>query len=138
MQGLLADANANGELAYLLRLMKDADLWDLLIDLGLSFTTFKDLQIPLDLDDRSLWSFCQENEWVLFTDNRNHAGINSLEATLRDSWQIGCLPVITLGNKTRFQNDRAYAEDVAMDVADLLYGIQRGGMREIPRIFVPL
>jgi hypothetical protein len=73
----------------------------------------------------------------LFTDNRNHDGPNSLEATLSSSWRVGHLPLLTLANKTKFEHRREYAERVASDVAELLFGITREGYRDQPRIYVP-
>jgi hypothetical protein len=90
-----------------------------------------------DLDDRSLWNRCQQDGWVLFTDNRNQEDENSLQATLMDSWQMGHLPVLTLANKGRFENSAAYAKRVATDVAELVFGIAQEEYRDRPRIYVP-
>lgn len=139
MRGLLADANAHGELQFLRRLLQQLELMEVLEAIGIELANFNDLGLPLDLDDRSLWEFCQRHEWVLFTDNRNHDGPYSLEATMRELWLKGCLPVITLGNKSSFQTNRDYASRVASDVADVLFGIsQQQQFRDCPRIFVPL
>jgi hypothetical protein len=89
------------------------------------------------MDDRELWSYCQANGWVLFTDNRNRDGENSLQATLQDSWRDGCLPVITLANKGRFENSANYATKVAEDVADVLVSVFHDGVRDRPRSYVP-
>src|SRR5690349_18508417 len=85
MRGLLADVNLQGHLSYLRRLLETLDLWPCLADLNLQLVTFADLNLPSNLDDRSLWNWCQQEHWVLLTDNRNEDGINSLEATLKDS-----------------------------------------------------
>ncbi len=79
----------------------------------------------------------QAEGWVLFTENRNHDGPDALEATLLDSWHFGQLPVLTLANKARFESDRVYAEQVATDVAELLFGIEQEDYRDQPRIYVP-
>jgi hypothetical protein len=44
---------------------------------------------------------------------------------------------VTLGNKKKFESSRAYADKVASDVAELLFGISQGQYRDQPRIFVP-
>jgi hypothetical protein len=138
MRGLLADANVHHEIEHLRRLLSQLDLLDLLEQLGLSFSNFVELVLPLDLDDRRVWTYCQLQEWVLLTDNRNHRGPTSLEATLRDSWKVGCLPVVTISSKAQFQTDRIYAAKVASDLAEVLYGIsQEGRFRDQARIFVP-
>jgi hypothetical protein len=100
--------------------------------------TFGELQLPRDLDDRSLWNRCQQDGWVLFTENRNNDGPNSLQATLTDSWQVGHLPVLKLSNKGKFEHDRSYAERLATDVAEHLFGIALGQYLDQPRIYFPL
>jgi hypothetical protein len=137
MPGLLADVNVQGHLAYLQRLIDGLGLLETLTELGLTLATFPDLGLDRGLDDRSLWAYCQANGWVLFTDNRNHEDANSLEATIRDSWQEGQLPVLTLANKGRFENSATYATRVAEDVADILVNAFHYGIRDQPRIFVP-
>jgi hypothetical protein len=139
MRGLLADVKVQGHLPYLRHLLEALDLWPVLVELNLRLVTFPDLQLPRDLDDRRLWIRCQQDGWVLFTENRNDDGPDSLHATLADSWQTGCLPVLTLSDKGKFEHDRAYADRVATDVADLLFGIaQEEPYRAQPRIWVPL
>jgi len=139
MRGLLADVNVQGHLPHLRHLLEALDLWAILVELSLRFVTFPELQLPRDLDDRSLWNRCQQEGWVLFSENRNDDGPNSLQATLADSWQIGCLPVLTLSDKGKFEHDRAYANRVATDIADLLFGIaQEGQYCDQARIWVPL
>lgn len=86
MRGLLADVNVQGHSLYLRRLLETLGLWSVLAELQLHLATFADLQLPRDLDDRSLWNLCQQEQWVLFTENRNEDDANSLQATLSDSW----------------------------------------------------
>jgi hypothetical protein len=90
------------------------------------------------MKDRDLWNYCQANELVLFTDNRNHEDKDSLNATLQDSWQEGHLPVLTLANKGKFEHSESYATRVATDVATLLFSTFQENVRNQPRIFVPL
>ena len=90
-------------------LLEARELWAVLADLGLDFATFLDLRLAPDLDDRSLWNHCQEDGWVLFNENRNQDGPDSLQATLVASWQEGDLPILTIANKARLERDREYA-----------------------------
>lgn len=138
MPGLLADVNVQGHLPYLRRLIEGLDLLGLLAEAGLTLVTFRDLGLDRRLDDRSLWNYCQANGWVLFTDNRNHEDENSLEATIRDSWREGHLPILTLANKGRFENSASYATQVAENVVELLIAAFCFQIRDQPRIFVPL
>jgi hypothetical protein len=112
-------------------------LLDLLTEIHLTLVTFPDLGLARDLDDRSLWNYCQQNNWVLFTDNRNQEDENSLQATMNDSWREGHLPVLTLANRGRFANSEAYADKVAEDVAGVLIAVFNEGVRDQPRIYVP-
>lgn len=137
LRGLLADVNVQGHLPYLRRLLEKLDLWSVLAELHLDLVTFPILQLPRDLDDRTLWNRCQQNGWVLFTDNRNHENENSLQATLADSWRVGHLPVVTLANKGKFDHSEEYAKRVASDVATLLFGICQEQYLDQPRIYVP-
>jgi hypothetical protein len=105
--------------------------------LKLDLVTFTHLKLPRNLDDRSLWKLCQQDSWVLLTENRNDDGPDSLHATLTGSWREGCLPVLTLANKAKLEHSREYAERVATDVAELLFGIAQGEYRDVPRIYVP-
>jgi hypothetical protein len=139
MRGLLADVNVQGHLPYLRHLLEALRLWSLFAELNLEFATFPELNVPRGIDDRSLWNFCQDNGWVLFTADRKMVGADSLEATLRDSWQMGLLPVITLSNKGRFEKNCHYADRVAHDVAQILFDIALDeAKRDRPRIYVPL
>lgn len=138
MRGLLADVNVQGHSVYLRQLLETLGLWPMLAELGLTFATFADLGLPRNLVDRSLWHRCQQDGWVLFTENRNDDGPDSLQATLLDSHRAGHLPVLTLANKGRFENSIGYATHVANDVAELLFGIELGDYRDRPRIYIPL
>jgi hypothetical protein len=137
VRGILADVNVQGHLPFLCGLFRRLDLETLLRELGLRFETFPALGLQGSLDDRSLWNYCQDRGWVLFTENRNDDGPDSLHATLTDSWRDGHLPVLTLSSKARFERDLGYAERVAADVAELLFGIAEQQYRDQPRIYVP-
>jgi hypothetical protein len=137
MPGLLADVNLQGHLPYLRRLIDQLGLLEVLADAHLALTTFPELGLDRHLNDRALWRFCQENNWVLLTDNRNHADEDSLEATLQDSRREGHLPVLTVANKGRFENSGEYASRVAEDIVYLLLDVFECGIRDRPRIFVP-
>lgn len=138
MRGLLADVNVQGHLSSLRRLLVTAGRWPVIAELNVAFATFTDVQLPRDLDDRTLWDFCQQEGWILFTENRNDDGPDSLQATLNDSWRNGHLPVLTLANKRGFERDQEYARRVATDVAELVYGIAHSEYLDLPRIYIPL
>lgn len=103
----------------------------------MTFATFPDIGLDRKIDHRPLWNYCQQHDWVLFTEDRNDDNDDSLQSTLNDSWRDGHLPILTLANKGRFENEPTYAERVATDVAELLFGIVLGDYRDLPRIYVP-
>lgn len=138
MPGLLADMNVQGHLPYLVRLIDGLGVLELLGDVDITFHTFPERGLDPHMKDRALWNYCQENELVLFTEDRNHEDEDSLNATIQDSWHEGHLPVLTLANKGKFENSEIYATRVADDVATLLFSIFHEGVRDQPRIFVPL
>lgn len=137
IRGLLADANLTGHFRYLLRLLEKLDLAAVFAELSLQFLTIDEAGLPSDIDDRSLWRFCQHEGWVLYTANRNAARTDSLQKTLDDSWQPGCLPLITLANKIEFEHSTNYRQRVAVDVAELLFGVAMGDYCDESRIYVP-
>ncbi|MGH7138530.1 MAG: hypothetical protein ACREHD_22505 [Pirellulales bacterium] len=137
MRGLLADANVQGHQARIAKLLERSGLWDILVEIGLEFAELSDIGLPHDVDDRTLWQRCQDDGWVLFTDNRNDDGELSLQATLADSWAPGNLPILTLADKQQFERSTEYRERVAYDIADVLFGLTGGEYRDRDRIFVP-
>ena len=95
MIGLLADVNVQGHLGYLRLSLDSLGLSLILADSDLRLATFRDLDLDRELDDRSLWNYCQAEGWVLFTDDRNNDGPDSLLQTINDSWSRGRLPILT-------------------------------------------
>jgi hypothetical protein len=138
MPGLLADVNVQGHLPYLKQLIEGVGLLEILAEFQITFVTFPELGLDPRMNDRELWRFCQANDFVLFTENRNHEDENSLSATIQDSWREGYLPVLTLANKGKFENSASYAASVAEDVAELLFSIFVERVLDQPRIFIPL
>jgi hypothetical protein len=137
LRGLLADENIEGDLPHLRRSLDRLDLWNVLVAVEIDFATFPQLGLLPGMPDRALWEFCQREGWVLLTDNRNKDGPDSLEATLSDSWRVGNLPVLTIADKAKFERNRTYAERVASEIDELLFGIREGEFRDLQRIFVP-
>lgn len=137
LRGLLADINVQGHVTWLARLSNWREVWPILSQLGLQLATFPDLNLDRRLDDRTLWNFCQKNGWVLFTENRNNTCVDSLNSTMSDSWKTGELPVLTLANKGRFQHYPVCANQVAADLADLLFGICDAEFTDQARIYLP-
>ena len=137
MRGLLADSNVQRHMAHVRNALERLDLLELLVDMDVEFATLAEIGLRLDIDDRSLWHRCQSDGWILLTDNRNDDDETSLQATLRNRWKPGDLPVLTIANKQEFENNAEYRERVAADIAEVLYGASLGEYRDRDRIFVP-
>jgi hypothetical protein len=135
MTGILADNNVEGHLAALVQIMQD-DYWgEVWTESGLAVVTFEDLGLARSASDAVLWQVCQREEIVLLTTNRNAAGPDSLEATIRSENTLGSLPVFTLANAERVLTDKAYAELVAEKFLGYLLDIEL--YRGSGRLYLP-
>ncbi len=56
------------------------DIW---ARLGLEYRTFRDVGLAADTPDDAVWDFCQREQMLLITANRNEDGPDSLETTIR-------------------------------------------------------
>lgn len=120
MTGIVPDVNIQGQIAALTRWLAQSEFAGLWNSLELNVHTFEGLGWAINTPDREVWNRCQSNGLVLITDNRNHDGSDSLEATLRDSVLPDSLPVVTISDKEALWKDRAYAERVAVDLLEIL------------------
>ena len=104
--GILADANCEGHLALLLRLLQEGwrhDVWE---GLHLTPVSCADVGLPADAADRAVWETCQRAHVVLLTANRNDAGPESLAAPIQQHTTTERLLVFTLANAQRVLRDR--------------------------------
>ena len=139
MNGLLTDMNIQGQRDVLVGLLRALDLYDLLAGLGVRFLTFPEVELHPRTPDRQVMRYCDDNRLVLFTDNRNDDGPDSLEATLRDSLHPDSLPVLTVSDKERFRTSSDYQRAVAKSVAEILFAVhQEAKYLGLGRMFVPL
>ena len=135
VNGSLADANCEGHLALLLRLLQEGwrhDAWEIL---HLAPVSFADLGLQPAASDREVWEVCQREQVVLLTANRNDAGPESLEATMQQHNTPESLPVFTLANDQRVLRDRLHAEAVADRLIEFLFDID--SYRGTGRLYLP-
>jgi hypothetical protein len=85
--------------------------------------------------DSQVWQFCQTNQMLLLTANRNADGADSLEMVSRNANKSDSLPILTLGDADRIFTDHQYAEAVASRILDYLAGIEN--IRGTRRLYVP-
>ena len=95
---------------------------------------FRDVALPPDSPDRAVWRFAQANGMILLTNNRNMAGIDSLEQTIRDENTPTSLPVITIGDFDQV-TDRAYRERCAARLVEIV--VYLDDYLGVGRMFIP-
>jgi hypothetical protein len=135
VKGILADANAIGQVEALVRQMQAEPWADFWTDLGLVLKRFEDLGLSPRATDLEVWRTCQVEQLVLITDNRHQDTPDSLEATIRQYNGPDCLPVVTIGDIKNFAASRSYAERVVERLYDYLLRIDE--LRGTGRLYVP-
>lgn len=135
MAGILADNNTEGQVAYLLHRLESAQWQEIWLSLNLPVVRFVDLGLARNITDAMLWQVCQQRQILLITRNRNAAGPDSLEATIRTHNTPSSLPVFTLANADRIDRDRAYAERIVERLLEYL--IDLDNYRGTGRIYLP-
>lgn len=113
---VLADRNIEGQ-ALLLWGTLGAAGWLELVPMRL--VRFEEVGLPHDSTDRDVWRFAQANRMLLLTDNRNMAGTDSLEQTIREENSATSYPVITVGRVDRLI-ERAYRERCAARLIEIV------------------
>lgn len=135
MPGLLADVNLRAQFRALVSRFLSEPWRDLWREMAFSVESFSGLGLPRNTPDSDLWRFCQQNDLVLVTGNRNGKGKDSLEATIEEANTLDSLPVFTLANPDRILRDRAYADRTADRFLEYLVEIDR--YRGVGRIYLP-
>lgn len=135
MKGILADNDVRGQVEYLVTLMQAepwAEFWQ---DLGLALLHFEELGLAGTASDLAVWQRCQAEQVVLITGNRNLAGPESLEATIRAHNTPQCLPILTISDVVKLNASKIYAEQVVEALLDYLQRID--SVRGTGRLYVP-
>lgn len=102
--------------------------------LEIPMLTFRDVRLPINSSDRSVWRFAQEKHLILLTGNRNSEGEDSLEQTIRNENTPSSLPVVTIGMVSRME-ERAYREQCAERLVEIVLNIEN--YLGIGRIYIP-
>src|SRR5438046_133435 len=110
MLRLMADNNVEGHLNAIIRFLRSG-LWEEFWEkAAVTLVTLRELGLERNSPDLTIWQVCQSRQVVLFTANRNKEGPESLEEAIRTLNRPDSLPVITIGDLSRFKHDRPYAE----------------------------
>ena len=135
MKGLIADANIQGQVDYLVQRMHAeawAEFWQAL---GLVLRRFEDVGLSASATDLEVWNVCQAEHLILITDNRNLDSEDSLEATIRRSNTSESLPVFTIADINEFRTNSSYVERAVEALYDYLLRIDE--VRGTGRLYLP-
>ena len=131
----------------LIRFLSDHDiegyaqlLWGTLASLGwldiisLELSTFYEVGLPINSNDREVWRFVQKNRMILITNNRNMEDDSSLEHTLREENLSSSLPVLTIGSVGRLSESN-YRKRCADTLVEISFDLQNHRGRG--RVYIP-
>ena len=98
---------------------------------------FRDVGLPDDADDETVWRFCQENGYLLLTGNRRTVdGEVSLELSIRRLLTATSLPVLTIGDLDRVLHDGNYCERCAERLAEIVFELEERYLG-VTRLYLP-
>jgi hypothetical protein len=135
VKGLVADANIQGQVHYLVQRMQVeawADFWQAL---GLVLHRFEDVGLSGSSTDLEVRNVCQAEQLILITDNRNLDFEDSLEATIRQNNTPESLPVFTIADMNEFRTNSSYVQRVIGALYDYLLRID--DVRGTGRLYLP-
>lgn len=120
-QVVLSDENCVGHAVAIFHALNRLGYVELL---GLSLKKFHEIELREGADDETVWQFCQNNGYLLLTDNRTTKdGKVSLELTIRRLVTATSLPVLTIGNVDRVLKEREYCERCAYRLAEIVFDL---------------
>lgn len=98
MRGIVADANVEGHVEYLVSRIIAGEWLPYWNYAGMSLDSFANVGLVDRSPDDVVWRTCQQEQLVLITANRNSNTPDSLEVTIRSEGMLESLPVFTLSN----------------------------------------
>jgi len=131
----MADHDIEGPVQVLLRLLTSAAWYEVWHELAVRVESFASLGLPENTSDAALWQFCQMQQIILITGNRNKAGPEALEAVIERNNTPTSLPVLPIGAPPRVLSSRAYAERVATRLLEILLDVEQ--YRGTGRLYLP-
>jgi hypothetical protein len=136
INGLMMDNHATAYVRYLIRLLTEDDtyrqFWE---GLQCRLLTLESCGLEASSPDSLIWHYCQREQVVLVTANRNSEGPDSLEETIKNHNLPTSLPVVTLANVARIGSEHSYAVHTAEVLLQYLVDIE--SVRGSGRIYVP-
>ena len=128
----LVDHNLEGHALLLSGKLASLGWLDLL---SIRFTTFDEIALSIDSDDRIVWRFAQANQMILLTANRSMKGKNSLEQVIREENTATSLPVVTIVNADRVLTDPDYRNRCVDRLIEIIFDLD--DYRGARRLFIP-
>ena len=135
MPAIMADHDIEGQVRALLRLLTSAAWHEVWHGLAMHVESFASLRLPENTSDAAQWQFCQTQQIILITGNRNKAGPDALEAVIERNNTPTSLPVLTIGTPPRVLSSREYAERVAIRLLEVLLDVEQ--YRGTGRLYLP-
>jgi hypothetical protein len=132
---LLADVNIQGHIEIMVKRMQSEPWLGFWNHLQLSCVSFTEVGLSPTDSDAVIWQRCQERRVFLLTNNRNDDGPDSLEATIRTCNAPQSLPVFTIGDAERLNNEREYSDRVIWGLLEYLLEIDN--LLGTGRLFLP-
>ena len=127
----LIDHNIEGQALLLFGSIISGGWLDIL---PIRFVTFDEVQLPINISDRVVWRFAQENQMILLTANRSMKDEDSLEQVLREENRPTSFPVVTLANVDRIV-ERNYREKCVDRLVEISLYIEN--YLGVSRLFIP-
>ena len=135
MLAIMADHDIEGQMQVLLHLLISHEWSELWEELAMSVESFATLGVSPNISDAALWQFCQAQQIILLTGNRNHEGPESLEAIIRTATTPESLPVLTISDSQRILHSSACAYQVVERLIEYLLDIEN--LRGTQRLYLP-
>ncbi len=133
MQIVLSDHNCEGHAQQIIFALNRIGLSTIA---PVKLLLFSDVGLPYTADDEVVWRLCQEEGYLLLTDNRRTVdGDRSLELTIRRLYAPSILPVLTIGDSKRVVYDRDYCERCAEHLAEIVLDLDT--LRGVTRLYLP-
>ncbi len=102
--------------------------------MSICFVGFEEVGLLENSSDRLVWQVAQTNQMIIVTANRNMKGDDSLEQVIREDNTMRSLPIVTISNKERL-DEQIYRERCASRLVEILFDIEN--YMGVGRIYIP-
>ena len=135
MLAIMADHDIAGQVQLVLHLLMSSEWHAIWTELAVRVGSFASVGLPVNTPDAALWQFCQTQQIILITGNRNEDGPESLEAVLQTSDTAASMPVFTISEPQRLLSSGVYAHRVAERLIEYLIDVEN--LRGNGRLYLP-